>query len=366
MKDRIAFLDGHRGLAILLVIGFHAFSRWATRIPNGDCCAHFPVFEFGWLGVELFFLLSGFVILMTLDRSARATAFFRRRWLRLFPAMLACSLIIYCSAPFFRERPEGAPTLDSLLPGLVFMDLAWLQKFFRHPIQPLEGSFWSLYVEVKFYVFAALVYFRFGRGVLVKSLVGIAGVTLCVRLLRLVSSNGLVSHLDLLAQDFGLDYWFWFAAGAAYYLYRQTGQAAWVRLALGCIVGGACVLGATAHGFLWTNLVGGIAVGSIFAVSMHSERIQAFLSCRFLQFLGFVSYPLYLLHENMLISSLVTIAPRLPREMFPLLPVLMLVPLAAAAFLVARYVEPLLKTCLALALARLGPPVSPPKSDCVQ
>ncbi len=365
MKDRIAFLDGHRGLAILLVVGFHAFSRWATRIPNGDCCAHFPLFEFGWLGVELFFLLSGFVILMTLDRCERATVFFRRRWLRLFPAMLACSLIIYCSAPLFRARPEGAPSLDSLLPGLVFMDLAWLQKIFRHPIQPLEGAFWSLYVEVKFYVFAALVYYRFGRETLVKSLVGIAGFALCVRLLRLVSSNGLVSHLDLLAQDFAINYWFWFAAGAACYMYRQTGRVEWFRLALGCIVGGACELGATEQGFRLGNLVGGIAIGAVFAVSIRSERVQAFLSSRFLQLMGFVSYPLYLLHENMLVSSLVKIAPRLPREWFPLLPLAMLALLAALAFLVARYVEPVLKTGLARVFLRLRSPVPPPAENRV-
>jgi peptidoglycan/LPS O-acetylase OafA/YrhL len=366
MKDRIAFLDGHRGLAILLVFGFHAFSRWPTRIPNGDCCAHFPVFEFGWLGVELFFLLSGFVILMTLDRCERATVFFRRRWLRLFPAMLACSLLIYWSAPFFHERPEGAPALDSLLPGLVFMDLDWPQKFFRHSIVPLEGSFWSLYVEVKFYIFAALLYFRFGRLALMKALVGLACLTLCVKVLRLVSPNPLVFHLDLLAQDFGIDFWFWFAGGAAYYMYRQTGQGGWVRLALACIVGGSCVLAVTANAILWPNLVGAIVVGSVFAVSMHSERVQAFLSSRFLRFLGFVSYPLYLLHENMLVSSLMKITPRLPREAFPLLPLLLLAPLAGLAFLVARFVEPLLKKILAQALGRRGAPVSPPKRDYVQ
>ena len=358
MKDRIAFLDGHRGLAILLVVGFHAFSHWASRIPNGDCCARFPVFEFGFVGVELFFLLSGFVILMTLDRCERASDFIRRRWLRLFPAMLACSIIIYCSASFFRERPAGTPTLASLLPGLFLTDLAWLQKLLRHPIQPLEGAFWSLYVEVKFYVFAALVYFHFGRQALMKALVGIAGFALCVSLLHLVSSNRLAFHLDLLSQDLGLDYWFWFAAGAAYYLYRQTGQAAWVRLAIGCIVGGACALGATPQGFLWTWSVGGLAVGSLFAVSMHSRHVQAFLNWRFLQFMGFVSYPLYLLHENMLISSLVKLAPRLPRELFPLLPVVMLALLAALAFFVAHYVEPLLKTGLERALVRSGFAVS--------
>ena len=363
MKDRIAFLDGHRGLAILLVVGFHAFSRWSSRIPNGDCCANFPLFGLGWLGVELFFLLSGFVILMTLDRCERARDFFRGRWLRLFPAMLVCSLIIYGSAPFFRERPAGAPDLDSLLPGLVFMDLTWVQRVFRHPIPQLEGSFWSLYVEVKFYVFAALVYFRFGREALLKALVGLAGFALCVRLLHQASSNSLVSHLDLLARDLGLDFWFWFAGGAAYYMYRQTGQGKWVRLALGCIVCGACMLESAVHRFDWMNLAGGIAIGSLFAISMHSERLQGFLSGRLLQFLGFVSYPLYLLHENMLVASLIKIAPRLPRPMFPLLPLVLLAPLAGLAFLVARYAEPMLKKRLAQMLARAWPVAFAPKAD---
>jgi peptidoglycan/LPS O-acetylase OafA/YrhL len=364
MKDRIAFLDGHRGLAILLVVGFHAFSRWPTHIPNGDCCGRFPIFELGWLGVELFFMLSGFVILMTLDRCGRAADFFRGRWLRLFPAMLVCSLIIYCSAPLFRERPAGAPEFDSLLPGLTFMDLGWLQQLFRHPIPPLEGSFWSLYVEVKFYVFAALVYFRFGREALLKSLVGLATFTLCVRLLHQASSISLVSDLDGLLQDLGFDYWFWFAGGAAYYMYRQTGRTEWVRLALCCFVGGSCVLDA-AHQYHWMDVAGGIAIGAFFAVSMHSEHVQAALRNRLLQFLGFVSYPLYLLHENMLVASLIKIAPRLPRHFFPLLPLLLLAPLAALAFLVARYAEPALKRRLAQMLARLWPSVFRPKVDPV-
>ncbi len=356
MKDRIAFLDGHRGLAILLVFGFHAFSRWPTRIPNGDCCAHVPVFHFGWLGVELFFLLSGFVILMTLDRCERASVFFLRRWLRLFPAMLACSLIIFCTASFFHERPAGAPGVDSLVPGLLFMDLTWVQRFLRHPIAPLEGSFWSLYVEVKFYVFAALVYFRFGRTALLKSLVGVAVFTLCARMLHEVSDNSLVSHLDVLTQDFGLDYWFWFAGGAAYYMYRETAHDGWVWLALACIPGGALVLAGAPHHFLWDDFCFALGIGAVFAVSMHSERVQALLNNRILQFMGFISYPLYLLHENMLIASLIKVAPRLPRELFPILPFALLVPLAALAYLVARHVEPVLKARLGRWLGRFGAP----------
>ena len=75
MKHRIEYLDGQRGLAILLVVLFHAYARWPERVPYHDAYANIPVFAYGWVGVELFFLVSGFVILMTLERCSSAGEF---------------------------------------------------------------------------------------------------------------------------------------------------------------------------------------------------------------------------------------------------------------------------------------------------
>lgn len=49
--SRIDFLDGMRGVAILLVIGFHAYARYPDLMPFGNKFATFPVFQYGWLGV---------------------------------------------------------------------------------------------------------------------------------------------------------------------------------------------------------------------------------------------------------------------------------------------------------------------------
>jgi len=54
--SRVDYLDGLRGLAILLVIGFHAYSAYPTIVPYGDQYLDVPIFKYGWLGVELFFL----------------------------------------------------------------------------------------------------------------------------------------------------------------------------------------------------------------------------------------------------------------------------------------------------------------------
>ncbi len=99
--NRINFLDGFRGLAILLVLLFHAYARWSSVVPYGDEFSMFPVFSYGYLGVNLFFLISGFVILMTLEKSKDFFQFLRKRWHRLFPAMLISTIFIFFIAQFF-------------------------------------------------------------------------------------------------------------------------------------------------------------------------------------------------------------------------------------------------------------------------
>lgn len=158
-KERIAYIDSFRGIAILLVIGFHAFSRWPGIVPYGGQYADITLFRFGWMGVQLFFLVSGFVILMTLEKCAGIRDFLYRRWLRLFPAMLICSGLIYLTLGLFRERPGGTPPAISLIPGITFIDPVWIRCASGHSIPSLEGAFWSLFVEFKFYVIAALLYY---------------------------------------------------------------------------------------------------------------------------------------------------------------------------------------------------------------
>ena len=66
-KNRIEYLDGMRGGAIILVFLFHAFARWPTIVPYRNVYADISCVKYGWLGVELFFMISGFVIFMTVS-----------------------------------------------------------------------------------------------------------------------------------------------------------------------------------------------------------------------------------------------------------------------------------------------------------
>ncbi len=116
-KRRISFLDGLRGVAIILVVFFHAYGNpyQFGRYPYGDTFA--GVISYGWVGVQLFFMISGFVIFMTLEKCRNFQEFICRRWLRLFPAMLMCSLIIYLTVPLFPDRFLGPGFLKDLFRG---------------------------------------------------------------------------------------------------------------------------------------------------------------------------------------------------------------------------------------------------------
>ena len=61
MLKRIDYLDGCRGVAIILVILFHAFGRWPDLVPYGEYYAQLSIVQYGWVGVELFFIISGFI-----------------------------------------------------------------------------------------------------------------------------------------------------------------------------------------------------------------------------------------------------------------------------------------------------------------
>ncbi len=143
-KKHYPVLDGIRGLAILLVVFHHNF-----RFLN--------YFFFGWLGVDLFFVLSGFLItdilLHTVDKPNYLRNFYGRRLLRIFPlfylALILC-LLVLPQMNFFeldiRYYTENQGWLWSYLQNWLFI--------FREPYgDPILLHTWSLAVEEQFYLF---------------------------------------------------------------------------------------------------------------------------------------------------------------------------------------------------------------------
>ena len=175
-------LDGLRGLAISLVFMLHAFSPLDPVAPLDR--AVWSITSVGWIGVELFFVISGFLItgilLDTRDRPARWRNFFARRVLRIFPLYYGVLIALFVIIPRIWSHPDVAR---------VQADQGWywgyavnFLELLRHGTwQPLStGHFWSLAIEEQFYLAWPLVVWacrpqtlaRVAAGVMVAGLAG--------------------------------------------------------------------------------------------------------------------------------------------------------------------------------------------------
>ncbi len=164
-------LDGVRGLAVLLVLAFHAWpSQWTA---------------FGWMGVDLFFVLSGFLITGILsdgrETAHRARTFYIRRILRIMPLYYAVLILMFVVLPLI-HRPHD----------LVYDQLAhdqawywtytsnWLLGFQIPPHFNYMNHFWSLAVEEQFYLVWPLVVWHTSRKTALRvAACAIAGALVC-------------------------------------------------------------------------------------------------------------------------------------------------------------------------------------------
>lgn len=150
-KPHYQILDGLRGVAALIVVTFHIFEAFATSHLD-------QIINHGYLAVDFFFLLSGYVISYAYDdRWQKMTigSFFRRRLERLQP-MVIMGMIIGAACFYFSDSPlfpniHTVPVSKvllimligfTLLPVPVSMDIRGWQE-----IHPLNGPGWSLFYE---------------------------------------------------------------------------------------------------------------------------------------------------------------------------------------------------------------------------
>jgi peptidoglycan/LPS O-acetylase OafA/YrhL len=181
-------LDGIRGLAILMVLVFHFVGN--TLPTNSVEGAIIRVCNYGSYGVELFFVLSGFLITGILYDARNKPNYFRnfymRRVLRIFPLYYGVLALVFFVAPLIALL--RGPTLDYLVDRQAW---AWLYAINIYIAKQGDWSFsylehfWSLAVEEHFYFFWPLMVFvlaRRPRALIAASL----AIALCASLARLI------------------------------------------------------------------------------------------------------------------------------------------------------------------------------------
>lgn len=285
-----ADLDGLRGVAIVLVVAFHA---WPGLLPGG------------FVGVDVFFVLSGFLVTGVVERARAADgfdafAFLGRRVNRLAPALLlvlgstlAASTLLLSTSLFASVARHAAAAL-ALVANLV---QASERSYFDAGAgaQPLH-HLWSLSVEEQVYLFVAVLVALFGRGRRVDWL--LAGV-------------GGGSVIVWLVMTTWLPTWGWFVAPTrawefllGTWAFGRAARGAAQPAAAGFVGLGIVLLSALAfdpHESVPGLWVAAPAVGTALVLNTRrSGALSRLLSVRPLTALGLISYPLYLWHWTLL------------------------------------------------------------------
>lgn len=144
---RIYLIDFLRLIAAFMVVMYHYTYRGSINAQYITVDLEFPfmreLFKYGYLGVNFFFIISGFVILMSVEKKD-ATSFVKSRFLRLYPVYWLCLFFTFLFLYFF-GKPNFSPNWFDFLTNLTMLNGFLLLPY-------VDGVYWTLLVEMKFYL----------------------------------------------------------------------------------------------------------------------------------------------------------------------------------------------------------------------
>jgi len=276
-RRRLAQVDALRGLAAVAVMAFHYTTRYDELYGFGR---PLPVYvPWGYLGVNLFFVISGFVIFMTLERTRTSLDFVVSRFSRLFPAYWTAVAVTFVVTAAFGLPGKVVGVRDAVL------NLLMIHGLFHVP--HLDGVYWTLEVELLFYAFMLALY----RLSLLTRIHLVLVVWLAVRWVYFVVDAKLGINLPFIVYRLGIvAYIPFFAIGIAVYLAVRGNHP---RRNAGIIALALVTLTVTESAML--GFVGGLCAASLWLAA--TGRLRLLRNPLFV-WLGMISYTLYLLHEN--------------------------------------------------------------------
>lgn len=272
-ENRFLFIDGLRGVAAAMVVLYHLVGRTSAH----------EISALGYLGVSIFFVLSGFVITMVIGEHKISLGFLwrfaARRSLRLDPPYWA-SIAVAIALMYLATKIGVTKELPSIRQTLAHF--VYLQDLLH--FNAISEVYWTLCLEFQFYLFL-IVLLWIGR-----QQVNYIGFQFALVVFLLLS---LIEHADMAnftPTGLFLPYWYGFSAGAITY-WTIIGRLK-LQFLLGILL---LLLGFTPfwHGdaLIVTSLTSGLLY-----LAFRLCKMSIWLADPLTQFLGRISYSLYLFH----------------------------------------------------------------------
>ncbi len=322
---RIDAIDGLRAMAMFMVFTFHVWEfgdsptldvhLGSRSVSFGHLLGSFPT------GVDLFMVLSGFCLFWPLVKSPKrleswsTISYLKRRFHRIAPPYYAAIIFVSLlpNALVIVYRLAGRPGNWQVFPSAwqFISHFLFIHTLFLRTWTGIEGAFWSLGLEMQFYIAFPLVVFCY-RKYGVRVMVGMVLISIVYRALAAYETRGVSGDLPYLVTIFFLGRWMQFAAGmsAAWIVARYVSHGK----TLSAGIGSAMLLAAVA-GYLFavsgvanirafallpiTDLLVAAAFGAaIVALCASSSPVRKLFENRVITWLGYISYSVFLIHQN--------------------------------------------------------------------
>lgn len=288
---RIDFVDSLRGLAVLLVlwdhlVGSYLINRHQSWWPHELISEYVNtplgiIQDFGWFGVCLFFLISGYVITHVAQRET-GSQFTIRRLLRIYPPLAVAILLAVALAPLSGETV--AKGWREILWGMTLLN------YVKVPQNVVLGVAWTLVVEIAFYSLVALQTFFFGRR---HRIAVCLNLSLCI--LTIACCRRFGDDFFLLATS--ISYIPYLIVGQIVYLRSRGIVGNWFMAAAGIVAFLAIQYGIREIHVGFRPLNNSYLLSFIFALSLFVVAMLINLKpVRLVSFSAEISYSLYLVH----------------------------------------------------------------------
>jgi len=370
-KKHIVGIDAIRLIAAILVMFFH-YGFWVGAYPQAanaeSVLISFPELydwtNFGWIGVQIFFVISGFVIAFSGERASSAFHFLVTRVVRLVPAALICATITLIITLALQSSDASE------------LFIAYLRSIFFVPFGVyIDGSYWTLAIEIAFYalVFLLIAIGRFNRIKLLAIAIGLQSTIYWVlyvfatthpagELFQLMRALQDSRSMEILLLHHGC----FFAIGIFLWaqLLKRPSRINLFWLAI--FVGTGClqIYGVTESFYYQFDIRQPtltpmtVWLGSLLAIYMavvYNHKIHEISPpwlLRMFRTMGLMTYPLYLLHQTAGLALMNELVKLGLNAYAALLSIIVLA--IASAWLVSVFIEPPLQRLAKEYLLRLG------------